>query len=125
MPDIKKRADIELLVDAFYEQVIEDKIIGQFFTEVVKLDWEVHIPIMYNFWETILLDNMVYKGNPILKHIQLSQKRMLEPHHFERWLELWEKTTQTHFEGPKAEEAISRAKQIASLMKYKVENANP
>ncbi|WP_424964213.1 group III truncated hemoglobin [Ekhidna sp.] len=123
MSDITNRKDIELLVDAFYEQVIVDESIGEFFTEVVKLDWEVHIPIMYNFWETILLDNMVYKGNPMLKHIQLSQKRMLEPHHFERWLELWEATIKNHFEGLKAEEAISRAKQIASLMKYKVENA--
>ena len=123
MPDISTRKDIELLVDAFYEQVIEDKIIGEFFAEVVKLDWKVHIPIMYNFWETILLDHIVYKGNPMLKHIQLSQKKALESKHFERWLELWEKTVRANFEGPKSDEAISRAKQIASLMKYKVENA--
>ncbi|WP_420578120.1 group III truncated hemoglobin [Ekhidna sp.] len=122
MPDITTRKDIELLVDKFYEQVIEDDTIGIFFTEVVKLDWNVHIPIMYDFWETILLDNMVYKGNPMLKHIQLNQKKKLQPQHFERWLELWETTVNNHFEGPKAEEAISRAKQIASLMKYKVEN---
>jgi hemoglobin len=50
MPDITTRQDIELLVDKFYGQVIEDDIIGEFFTGVVKLDWTVHIPIMYNFW---------------------------------------------------------------------------
>ncbi|MEQ6168924.1 group III truncated hemoglobin [Ekhidna sp. MALMAid0563] len=124
MPDITTRQDIELLVDKFYEQVIQDDIIGEFFTGVVKLDWEVHIPIMYNFWETILLDHIVYKGNPMLKHIQLSQKKALESKHFERWLELWEKTIRMSFQGPKAEEAISRAKQIASLMKFKVENVS-
>ena len=123
MPDITKRADIELLVDTFYEQVIKDESIGEFFTSVVELDWEVHIPIMYDFWETILLDHIVYKGNPMLKHIQLNQKKPLESKHFDRWLELWEKTVQTNFEGPKSEEAISRAKQIASLMKFKVETA--
>ncbi|MEQ8627846.1 group III truncated hemoglobin [Ekhidna sp.] len=124
MPDITTRQDIELLVDKFYGQVIEDDIIGEFFTGVVKLDWTVHIPIMYNFWETILLDNIIYKGNPMMKHIQLSQKKTLAPHHFERWLELWEKTIRMSFQGPKAEEAISRAKQIASLMKFKVENVS-
>lgn len=121
MPDITKRADIEQLVDTFYEHVIKDDIIGEFFNEVMKLDWKVHIPIMYDFWETILLDHIVYKGNPILKHIQLNQKKALQSKHFERWLELWEKTVQTNFEGPKSEEAISRAKQIAALMKFKVE----
>lgn len=123
MQDISTRQDIELLVDKFYEQVIKDEIIGDFFTAVIKLDWNTHIPIMYDFWETILLDHIVYKGNPMTKHIQLNQKKALESKHFERWLELWEETVQTNFEGPKSEEAISRAKQIASLMKFKVETA--
>ncbi|MEQ9468182.1 MAG: group III truncated hemoglobin [Ekhidna sp.] len=122
MPDITTRQDIELLVDRFYEQVIVDDIIGVFFTEVVRLDWEVHIPVMYDFWETILLDHFVYKGNPMTKHIQLNKQKKLEAQHFERWLELWEKTVRTHFDGPTAEEAINRAKQIGSLMKFKVEN---
>lgn len=123
MPDIKTRQDIELLVDKFYEQVLVDDTIGVFFTEVVQLDWEVHIPIMYDFWETILLDHIVYKGNPMTKHIQLNKQKTLEPLHFERWLELWEKTVHTYFDGPTAEEAMSRAKQIGNLMKFKVENA--
>lgn len=46
MQDISSRQDIALLVNRFYKQVLLDKIIGNFFTEVVPLDWEVHIPIM-------------------------------------------------------------------------------
>ena len=123
MPDIQTRQDIELLVDKFYEQVLVDDTIGVFFTEVVQLDWEEHIPIMYDFWETILLDHIVYKGNPMTKHIQLHKQKKLESRHFERWMELWEKTVHRHFDGPIANEAINRAKQIGGLMKFKVENA--
>ncbi len=73
MKDIQERKDIELLVDEFYKKVLKDDVIGHFFTEVVQLDWEKHIPIMYDFWETTLLGNIKYKGNPMVKHIELSK----------------------------------------------------
>ncbi|MEM7299216.1 MAG: group III truncated hemoglobin [Bacteroidota bacterium] len=120
LQDITSRNDIELLINRFYEQVLTDDVIGEFFTEIVELDWKVHIPIMYDFWETILLGNIRYKGNPMLKHIDLNRKKELEAIHFEQWLRLWEHTVRSHFEGPNAEEAINRAQQIAGLMKHKI-----
>jgi hemoglobin len=121
MTDIENRKDIELLVDTFYKKVIKDDIIGLFFTQVVILNWEKHMPVMYDFWETMLLGNMVYKGNPMLAHIELSKKRSLEPQHFERWLSLWKKTIDETFTGPMATLAFQKATQIAELMKFKVE----
>jgi hemoglobin len=120
LKEIQTREDVELLIDEFYKLATKDELIGYFFTEVVKLEWEKHIPVMYDFWETILLDNIKYKGNPMLKHIEMSKKESMKPEHFERWLSLWEFTVQENFNGRKAEEAISRAKQIGGLMQLKV-----
>ena len=120
MKDIQTRSDIELLVNKFYQKVIQDGIIGYVFTELVQLDWEKHIPIMYDFWDTTLLGTMKYKGNPMTKHILLNKVEPLHPEHFRRWIELWEGTIEANFSGAKAREAIQRAKSIAELMMHKI-----
>ena len=119
LKDIQTREDIEQLIDEFYKLVIKDDLIGFFFTDVVGLDWEVHIPIMYRFWESMLLDKRTYQGNPMTKHIQLNKKATMLPAHFERWLGLWEKTVQANFQGTVADKAIQKAQQIGGLMQYK------
>jgi hemoglobin len=120
MKDIQNKQDIELLVDEFYKKVVADPIIGRFFTEVVHLSWDIHIPIMVSFWETILLGKMSYKGNPMIKHIELNKLMPMEPTHFERWISLWSATINENFMGSKATEAIARAKAIAGLIQNKI-----
>ncbi|TRX52072.1 group III truncated hemoglobin [Fulvivirga sp. M361] len=121
MKTIESREDIELLVDEFYKRVIMDELIGYFFTQVVRLDWNTHIPVMYDFWETTLLGNIKYKGNPMLKHIELDKKEPLTTGHFDRWLSIWESTIKENFMGEKADEAIKRATQIGGVMKLKIQ----
>ena len=121
MKDIKNSQDIKILIDEFYKQVVTDDLIGHFFTKIIVLDWGKHIPVMYDFWETTLLGKMKYKGNPMLKHIELNEKESVNPEHFERWLDLWETTVTKNFKGIKATEAIQRAKQIGELMKFKIQ----
>lgn len=123
MKDIHSREDIEHLVDSFYKQVVEDKIIGYFFSEVIQLDWGKHIPIMYDFWETVLLGEIRYKGSPIPVHIALSKKEALRPMHFERWIQLWETTVRTNFSGEKANEAVKRAKLMGELIQIKIKRS--
>ena len=122
LKDIENREDVEFLVDEFYKQVVKDDVIGFFFTHIVELNFEKHIPVMYDFWETTLLGKMKYKGNPMVKHIELNNKEPLTAKHFERWLQLWEETLSEHFNGLKAQEALKRAKQIGELMKFKVQH---
>jgi len=119
MKDIESRTDIEHLVDAFYAKVIVDETIGHFFTEVVPIDWDKHMPTMYDFWESMLLGAANYQGNPMQKHIAFSKKEPLKPKHFSQWLSLWEQTINANFEGDKAREAIMRAKSIAGIMEMK------
>ena len=65
--DISTSEDVKTLVDAFYNDVKSDPIIGYVFTDVAKVDWEEHLPRMYKFWEFALLGNAIYKGNPMMK----------------------------------------------------------
>ena len=118
---IQSREDIQLLVDTFYKKVLADDLIGHFFTEVISINWDEHMPVMYRFWESVLLDNPVYKGNPISKHLALDDKSRIRPVHFTRWIELFHHTVDELFTGEKAELAKFRSDQIKNLMMYKVE----
>ena len=121
--DIENIDDVKLLIDSFYKKVVKDETIGYFFNEVVKLDWDKHIPVMYQFWDTVLFGSMSYKGSPIMKHIEMDKKSKLERHHFEQWVRLWKQTVDELFAGTKAEEAKERVTMMQELMLYKIEQS--
>jgi hemoglobin len=118
--DIENRQDIEQLINRFYEKVRQDEIIGYIFNDVAKVDWPGHLPVMYNFWESVLFYTAVYNGNPMLLHIQLNNKTPLTAHHFKQWLLLFNSTVDELFTGEKAELAKQRAASIATMMQVKI-----
>ena len=118
--DIRFREDIAEVVEAFYQKAILDTAIGYIFTDVAKLNLETHIPVICDFWETVLLGNMVYRGSVVHKHILLHQKTELRPEHFERWLGIWCLTVDALFKGEKADEMKNRASMMAEMMKHKI-----
>lgn len=122
--DIASRADIEKMVLQFYEEVKADKTIGFIFTEVVQMNWEKHIPVIVDFWETILLDNPVYTKNAMEVHYDVNKKIPLQKEHFTSWVHLFTATVDDLFEGKIATLAKTRAKSIAAVMLFKMENAN-
>ncbi|MDT0555923.1 group III truncated hemoglobin [Patiriisocius hiemis] len=122
MNDIRNREDIELLVNSFYDKVRVDNTIGYIFNNVAAVDWIIHLPKMYSFWETVLLDKRSFKGNPMVAHIQLSRKTEMNQTHFDKWLKLWNATIDEHFKGNIAKEAQQRGKNIAGLMLHKIKN---
>ncbi|WP_316820924.1 group III truncated hemoglobin [Pedobacter gandavensis] len=117
--DIQDQKDIRFLVIEFYNQALTDEVIGPVF-KAANFSLDAHIPVMVRFWETILLDVVTYKGNPMLKHIALNHEVPLHAEHFERWMKIWEETIRAHYEGPVADQAISRASSIGQLMQYKI-----
>jgi hemoglobin len=123
MKKLESREDIELLVNSFYTKVIDDETIGFFFKDIIKVDFEKHLPKMYSFWETILFGQMSYKGNPMAVHFPINQLEAMKKRHFERWLELWKQTIKENFTGQNADMAITKSENIANLMAYKMENA--
>jgi hemoglobin len=123
MTDIRDKKDVALLIDLFYQKAVPDAVIGHFFTTVVQVSWAIHIPIIISFWDGILFGDSGYKGNIIIKHIELNRLSNLKPEHFNRWLQLWAQIINENFIGPKANEAISRANSIAAIMQLKINTA--
>lgn len=117
--DISSRKDIELLVDAFYTKVLADQSISFFFTRIVPVDFEKHLPVMYDFWENIVFHTGAYEGNPMEKHKKIHQQHAMSAAHFERWLQLFKETVNEMYEGEKAELIKHRAISIATVMQIK------
>lgn len=117
--DIANRTDIEKLVNVFYEKVKIDAKIGYLFTEVAKVNWEFHLPKMYDFWENVMFFTGNYEGNPMLKHKELHGKSPMNKEHFEHWNLLFAETVDNLFTGEKAEEIKQRAINISAAMMYK------
>ena len=105
MKDIESEADVKLMVDSFYAKVQQDDLIGPIFGTVAGVDWDAHLPKMYNFWNTIIFARGDYKGSPFDKHIPLP----ISKPHFERWLSLFNQNMDELFVGPKADEIKQRA----------------
>ena len=118
--DIENREDIIRMVNNFYEKVKPDKTISYFFSQVAGIDWEKHLPVMYNFWENIIFHVGGYTGNPMKHHIDLHQKSPMKKEHFNRWIELFNETVDELFEGEKAEQAKLRALSIATVMQINI-----
>ena len=114
--DIENEDDIKLLVDTFYNSVNEDVLLSPVFNNFAKVDWEHHLPMMYNFWSTVLLGSMNYKGQPFPKHMNLP----IQPAHFNRWIDLFTKAIDLLFSGEKAEEAKQKALNIARIFQLKM-----
>ena len=95
--DISSRKDIELLMNTFYDKVKKDDTIGHIFNDIAKVNWEHHIPIICDFWETLLLDAASYRKNAMEVHFTLNRKIPLEEKHFQGWLQLFSETVDELF----------------------------
>ena len=122
MEDIQNRLDIELMVNTFYSKVQQDKLIAHFFTEVIKLDWDKHLPKMYDFWDSIVFGAQQYKGNPMQVHKHIHSIAPIDNIHFDQWLLLFHQTIDQLFQGPRAEGLKTRAGNIKELMAFTVHN---
>jgi hemoglobin len=122
--DIESREDIEQLLYSFYHKAFEDNLIGRFFTVVMPLNLEKHIPVITDFWESILFNSHNYRKNVMDIHKQISQLSPIKKEHLDRWVELFTSTISELYEGNKAELMKQRAASIATLMNIKFNHPN-
>lgn len=108
--------DIKVLVDTFYDSVGKDDLLGPIFNDFAQVDWDHHLPVMYNFWSTVLFGTTAYKGQPFPKHMSLP----VTAEHFTRWVQLFTGTIDRLFEGVKAEEAKQKAVSIAQVFQMRL-----
>jgi hemoglobin len=112
-PDIADRADISRLVTEFYRRAFADDLLGPVFVDIARVDLSAHLPVMCDFWETVLLRAGRYRRNALRPHVVLDAEVTLTPAHFARWLALWAATVDERHAGEKAELAKVQADRIA------------
>jgi hemoglobin len=116
MTDLVDRADVELLLRRFYGRVFTDGVLAEPFTELRAAGLESHIPVMCDFWETVLFRAGLYRGNALVVHRRLDERHRLDARHFARWLSLWNSTVDAMYTGPAAERAKLQGARVATAM---------
>ncbi len=114
--DLRDRNDVYTLVNDFYRRAFADDLLGPIFIDVAQMDLAHHLPIICDFWETVLFRAGLYKRNALAMHVSLNARAPLTTEHFDRWLEIWGSTVDENFAGEKAELAKVQAARIAGSM---------
>jgi hemoglobin len=122
--DILNRSHVELLVNRFYEKVKKHPALGSVFNEIMKVDWEKHLPKMYSFWENIIFQTGAYKGFPFAAHMPVNEKAKLTPELFNAWLTLFHETIDELFTGNEAETLKLKSQNIKEVWSYKMDHIN-
>lgn len=116
LQDIAGRPDIVRLVDAFYLSVRADEKLGHVFDGVAKVQWETHLPKLYNFWDSVLFGAGSFRGNPIAAHANLLPLTDLGWPLFEHWLDLFRRTVGEMFSGGRAGHIVRCAEDMACVI---------
>ena len=122
LPDLTDRVGIIRLVDRFYERIREDGLLGPIFSEVAQVNWETHLPKMYDFWDTVLFRSGTYRGNPLSAHAKLVPKTDMSRAKFDHWLELFRETVAELYEGENAGHIVRCAEDMANVLYSKINN---
>ena len=120
LPDILGRPDIVTLVNAFYTKVREDAPLGHVFDGVAKVNWETHLPKLYDFWDTVLFRAGTFRGNPMAAHLKLMERADMSWPMFEKWLELFRQTVAENFSGENAGHIVRCAEDMARVIHSKL-----
>ncbi|KAF1025620.1 MAG: Group 3 truncated hemoglobin ctb [Burkholderia plantarii] len=104
---------IRALVDAFYDQVRADPLLGPVFSARLDGRWDEHLPKMVVFWSSLVLGTKAYRGNLQATHQPLDG---LEPAHFSRWLALFLRTVDSRFAPAAAVRFMEPALRIAQSL---------
>lgn len=124
--DISNLQDIQLLVNTFYDAIRKDVLLKDIFNDKIQNRWSEHLQKMYNFWQTVLLEEHTYYGSPFIPHAKLPVDKI----HFDEWLKIFNKTVDSLFQGEKAERAKWQGQRMAEMFHskieyYKINNATP
>lgn len=123
--DIADRGDVLGLLREFYGSAFCDDLLGPVFVDVAQMDLDEHLPVIGDFWETVLFRAGLYRGNALRPHQLLHTRTPLTPAHFAQWLALWEAAVDNRHSGPKAELAKLQAGRIAGAMSRRITGAAP
>ncbi len=121
MKEIESREDVRLLINTFYGKVRQDDMLGPIFNKIIQ-DWDTHLELLTDFWQTNLFFVQKYKGNPLVAHQKADKEvgGIISEEHFGRWLQLWFSTIDSLFVGEKAQAAKDRARKMSTMLFLKI-----
>lgn len=108
--DIVDQGDLEVLVQHFYEKLLEDQNMAPLFLDVAKIEIEEHFPRIVAYWNKMLFAQPGYKRHTMSIHRAVNAAHPFSDFHFEVWLHYFKLTVDELFEG----EYADRAKYIAT-----------
>jgi hemoglobin len=114
---IENRADVNFLVNHFYDKIRADEEIGFYFNEMIT-DWDAHLQKLTDFWETNLFGIRKYKGNPHAVHNEVDAhfNEKITTNEFGIWLNHWFQTIDEYFEGENADTLKRRARKMSTFL---------
>lgn len=113
LDDLREEDLLALLTD-FYARVEREPLLAPYFAAV---DMVAHMPVIVDFWSTMLFHTGRYSGNAFRPHLSMPG---LTPAHFAQWLATMEATVDAHAVGPAAEHMKALAHRIAFSMQMRL-----
>ena len=114
--DLSTRIDVEALLRHFYGRAMTDDVLYEPFAPIRAMGLDAHLPVMCDFWETVLFGSGAYEGSVFRIHLHLHEQYTLTTEHFGRWLALWIVAVDERHDGPIADRAKLQANRMASAM---------
>ena len=118
--DIKNLADIQILVDTFYDTIRKDQLLGPIFDGIIQDRWPEHLEKMYRFWQTVLLEEHTYYGSPFPPHAKMP----IQKEHFDRWIQLFTQTVDALYTGETSDRAKWQGNRMAEMFQFKIQHLN-
>lgn len=123
---IETREEVSLLVRTFYAKVRKDGLLGPIFNGIIT-DWETHLELLTDFWETNLFFKRNYFGNPMQAHVDVDNKmdNSITEMHFGTWINLWVQTIDDLFDpnDERAQIAKNRARHMGTFLHLNIFNS--
>ncbi|RKR14232.1 hemoglobin [Maribacter vaceletii] len=119
--DIQDRNDVKILVHTFYDKIRAHETLGPIFNAIIK-DWDTHLDLLTDFWETQLFLKRKYYGNPVTAHqeVDIKTNGTITSEHFGLWLNTWFATIDDLFDGETAWIAKNRAQKMSTMLFMKM-----
>lgn len=114
--DTVDRANVEKMVHTFYAMIVEDDLVGPYFTRALGSDlkndkWYEHYRTLEKFWLMLMNGEPGYTGDPFGPHAFLGE---LSPETFERWLKLFDAHVNTYYTPEIAAKFYKKAEILAN-----------
>ncbi len=113
--DLDTPEEVAEMVRRFYQDVAQDPLLGPIFIEVAQVDWNEHLPKLTAFWNRVLLGLPGFSGNPMRAHAEVHEQVPFTPALFDRWLTLFHDTVGGGWVGPRADQALALARNVARV----------